>query len=351
MLTNQLRPGLWGDMAGQELNKKILQFVVKNPENSPRTIILSGVFGSGKTSSARILARELNGIKDPNYDLTLSPFYFEYDATIIGNVERVRELRDVFGSGSREYWKVIVLDEVHAASIQAQTALLKVLEEVEGKTFFLLCTTHLDKVLPTIRSRSLELIYNLVPKKDIVDHLSGVESILGTNVPDDIKNLIAIRSMGHMRNAHMLLDKYMLVGDEIFRNSVRSGVDQYCGLFLAILDNDSDGVFGFLTELKSLPIVYLQKDFSEFILEVMKEFSGVGTTSSSVKKLVERYGNNVLKIVKNYYSEWSGNIFRSEEDFQAGMLLYYHLLSSESKSTQGTQSTGGNSLKDRAVKR
>ncbi len=351
MLTNELRPGSWGSMAGQELNKKILQYVVRNPEDSPRSIILSGVFGSGKTTSARILARELNGIKDPNYDLTLSPFYFEYDATIIGNVERVRELRDVFSSGSKEFWKVIVLDEVHAASSQAQTALLKVLEEVEGKTFFLLCTTHIDKVIPTIRSRSLELIFGLVPRDDIVEHLTGIEDRLGISVSDDVKRLIATRSMGHMRNAHMLLNKYMLVGDEVFRESVRSGLDLYSNLFQSILENREDGVLTYLKELKTIPIMYLQKDFSDFIFEIMKEFSGVGTKDSLIKKLVAGYGNNVLKIVKNYYSDWSENIFRSEEDFQSGMLLYYHLLSADAKTAQSTQTSGGKSLKERAMKR
>ena len=108
MLTNILRPTTWSEVAGQKENIKILKSIAKNPKDAPKTLILEGEFGCGKTTCARVLAKEVNNIKDPNYDLNLSPFYFEYDSTVIGNINEIRKLRDTFGMGFENYWKVVI---------------------------------------------------------------------------------------------------------------------------------------------------------------------------------------------------------------------------------------------------
>lgn len=329
MLTNELRPLTWNDMAGQKINKQILKSIVKNPETSPKSLIFEGEFGCGKTTSARIMARELNGIKDPNYDLNNSPFYFEYDSTVIGNVDKIRELRDVFGTGSADYWQVIVFDETHAISNQAQTALLKILEEVKGKTFFICCTTHVHKVIPTIRSRSLELKFGLVPYEEIKEHLDEVTSKLGVDIGEDIKGIIASRSGGHMRNAHMLLDKYLLIGDETFRASVKSSIDLYCEFFRSIKSNNQVDVMKTLNELNTVPLNTLKSDLNEVILLCMKSFSGVAVSNPKVEELTKLYGTDIMKLVKFYFSDWVKNIFESDYHFITGMLCFYNILSAE----------------------
>lgn len=728
MLTNELRPTTWDDMAGQKINVQILKSIVRNPDGAPRCIIMEGAFGGGKTTSARILARELNGIKDPNYDLNSSPFYYEYDSTVIGNVEKIRELRDTLGSGIKGYWQVVVLDECirgdadilladgstvkmkdlvdgcmnvevmsynsqlgiiepkrvtgwfentpkvfysvgttlqkgvvkcsdnhvfitpegekplsdlnvgdkiyrynpvitkeqeqvilgtllgdsgidaintnssdyefcprivmtqgieqenwlrlkgkildniigtkdirwdtsqkksdksfagskavgviatrsllslrkyskllmvnrkktvtreyldmlnplgiavwylddgskhtrkyrlkdgsivekegyvhlhtegftleentvicdyfkdrwniefkpytygdktyvhttkfeetdkffqlispylcddiisyknsmvyapgnglkhivdggmgivediitrirvingklepsydievdgnhnyfvggilvhncHAVSSQAQTALLKILEEVKSNTFFILCSTHIYKILPTIRSRSLELKYSTVPYEEIIEHLDKVAIKLGADIPDDIKGIIASRSGGHMRNAHMLLDKYFLIGSEVFKESVKSSLSLYCRFFNAVLVDNQADVMKSLNELMMLPLEDLKSDLADLIMMVMKAYNGFEVASSDVKALVSAYGNDIMKLVRAYYSDWTKNFFRSDSDFQAGMLCYYVILkgSKPAEVNQGNQQVNsGSAVNDRRMVR
>lgn len=354
MLTNELRPTTWDDMAGQKINVQILKSIVRNPDGAPRCIIMEGAFGGGKTTSARILARELNGIKDPNYDLNSSPFYYEYDSTVIGNVEKIRELRDTLGSGIKGYWQVVVLDEVHACSSQAQTALLKILEEVKSNTFFILCSTHIYKILPTIRSRSLELKYSTVPYEEIIEHLDKVAIKLGADIPDDIKGIIASRSGGHMRNAHMLLDKYFLIGSEVFKESVKSSLSLYCRFFNAVLVDNQADVMKSLNELMMLPLEDLKSDLADLIMMVMKAYNGFEVASNDVKALVSAYGNDIMKLVRAYYSDWTKNFFRSDSDFQAGMLCYYVILkgSKPAEVNQGNQQVNsGSAVNDRRMVR
>lgn len=326
MLTSQLRPSKWDEVAGQKLNIQMLKAIVKNPESSPRTIIMEGDFGSGKTTCARIMAKELNGIKDPNYDLNNSPFYYEYDSTVVGNVEKIRQLRDVFGSGSKDYWQVIVFDEIHATSSQAQTALLKILEDVTIKTFFILCTTHVHKVLPTIRSRSLELKFSVLPYEEVISHLAEVSQKLEISIPEDILGIIASRSGGHMRNAHMLLDKYVLIGEEIFRQSIKSAISLFCNFYLAVRTNNGDEIRKALQDLGCIPITDIRRDFSEFILLIMKCFNGFEVNNKDIVNLAKVYGGDIVKIASIYFSDWARNIFDSQEDFEAGMLCMMAML-------------------------
>lgn len=349
MLTNQLRPTTWKEVAGQKTNIQILKSIIRNPEKAPRTLIFEGEYGTGKTSSARIMARELNNIKDPNFDLNNCPFYYEYDSTVIGNVDKIRELRDVFGVGSGDYWKVIVFDEVHATSKPAQTALLKILEEVKGKTFFILCTTHVHKVLPTIRSRSLELKFGLVNHDEIVEHLNIVAEKLGKEIPDDIKHIIASRANGHMRNVHMLLDKYFLIGDEVFRQTVKTSIDLLCDFFMAVkVGNDAKVIKTINDILDLIPLDNIKTDFSELIMLSMQELTGFGSSNPKIKQLVEMYKSDILKIVKIYYSDWAKNMFRSGYDFKSLMLCMYSMLKNEIKQTSISQN---NVLKNRAMVR
>lgn len=349
MLTSELRPVTWGEVVGQKINVQILKAIAKNPEKAPRSIILEGAYGSGKTTLARILARELNGIKDRNYDLEMAPFYHEYDSSVVGNVERIRELRDTFGVGAMGYYQVIVFDEIHVSSNQAQTALLKVIEDVQEKVFFIFATTHIQKVIPTIRSRSLELVFNPAFYNEIIEHLDRVSEKLGISIPDDVKSAIALRSRGHMRDVNMLLDKYILVGKEVFRESIKFSTDLFCDFFMCVLEDNKEYIMRYLNELSEVPIRDLKDDFSNFILLCMKEFTGIGSGNERIKDLVKHLGGDLLKIVQNYYSAWMKNVFTSEVDFLAGMLVLYNFLR---KGTGGDQVRDvRTTMRDRAVRR
>lgn len=326
MLSQELRPNTWSEVAGQKENVKILRAVVKNPTQSPKCLIFQGAFGSGKTTCARIMARELNNIKDPNYDILSSPFYYEFDSTVVGNVEAIKGLRDMFTMNYGEYWRVIVFDEVHAVSTAAQTALLKILEEAEGRNIFIMCTTHIHKVLPTIRSRSLELKFECVPEDEIIANLTKVAEDRNINLSDDIKLLIADRSGGHMRNAHMLLDKYNLLGEEDFKESIKSAISLYCDFLIAVYNNDKDKIIKNLNDLMNIPRDDLQSDFNTVMTESMRGFCGFDVRHIDIKRLVDTYKKDFALVVNCYMSSWIKNAFIDMPYFQATFLNMYQVL-------------------------
>lgn len=339
MLSQELRPSTWSEVAGQKENIKILKAIVKNPTESPRCLIFQGAFGSGKTTCSRIMARELNGIKDPNFDLLSSPFYYEFDSTVVGNVEEIRRMRDMFTMNYGEYWRVIVFDEVHAVSTAAQTALLKILEEAEGRNIFILCTTHIHKVLPTIRSRSLELKFECVPEDDIIDNLTRVAEERGLTLSDEIKLLIADRSGGHMRNAHMLLDKYNLLGEEDFKDSIKSSINLYCDYLIAIYDNDKDAVLKNINNLMNIPRDDLNADFNMVMTESMRGYCGFEVRHIDIKRLIDTYKSDFSIIIECYMSSWIKNAFVDMPYFQATFLNIYNVVRNALNKKQAAMNT------------
>jgi len=344
VLTKEARPKTFDELAGQELNKRILKSIIKNPEDAPRSIIMQGYFGSGKTTASRIFSKALNCERKTNppclkcptclLDLDSSPFYAEYDSAVVGNVDKIRELRDTFYYRVSSGWKVIVFDEVHTASKQSQSALLKVLEEGPSKVFFVFATTDIEKVLPTIRSRSLELRFELIPEKDIINNLRMLSKKYGFYIDNDIHKIIAVRSRGHMRNAHMLLDKYLMLGGEDFLLSVRSARDDFLKFFYAVAVNDKDSVFSSLDNLMTYPLADLKIDFENVILELSQHLVGYSDGGDSVQKIIDQLGSGTLKLIKLSMADWVSGSFTSDLAFQACFLSIYQMFSRGSEGKQ-----------------
>lgn len=288
------------------------------------------------TTASRIVGRELNNIKDENYDLLNSPFYYEFDSTVVGNVEEIKKLRDIFTVSFGDYWRVITLDEVHTVSSTAQAAMLKMFEETKGKTIYILATTDPQKLLPTIRSRALEINFNDVPVEAIVENLTKVSEERNLNLSEEIKLLIADRSGGHMRNAHMLLDKYILLGEEDFKDSVKSSVTLFCDYLIATYKNDKDAVLSNINELLSIPKDNLQSDWSIVMTESLRSFCGFECRHKDIKRLVDTYGSDFNIIAQCYMSTWVKNMFIDIPYTQATLLNMYKVVQGalEKKRTQ-----------------
>lgn len=291
MLSLEYRPRTFAEMAGQDIVKKSLLHISKDPTNAPKTILLCGAFGTGKTTAARIFARALNcQHKLPNgdacgecefckSDIQDSMFYSEYDSAIVGNVKDIKELRNTFYFGYTKGYKVIVLDEVHLISKQAQGALLKVIEEPEPNVFYILCTTDPDKLLNTITSRSYALQYETVPPSDMIPFLEKVLTSKGITMDDTIKenlNLIAKRSNGHMRNAMMLLDSMLLLKED-FRDTVIDSTPTFIKFLTLSLS------------YKETAIQLIQKDLNGATDDASKQ--------ASISKVNTIYNQKVLSVI------------------------------------------------------
>lgn len=309
------------------------------------SFIANGIINHNTTSS-RIVGRELNGIKDEDYDLLNSPFYYEFDSTVVGNVEKIRELRDIFTVEYGDYWRVVTLDEVHTVSSQAQAAMLKMFEETKGKTIYILATTDPQKLLPTIRSRALEINFNDVPVEAIVENLTKVSDERNLNLSDEVKLLIADRSGGHMRNAHMLLDKYLLLGDEDFRDSIKSSITLFCDYLIAVYNNDKDTILNTINELLSIPKDNLQSDWSIVMTESLRSYCGFDCRHKDIQRLVDTYKGDFNIIAQCYMSTWVKNMFVDTPYTQATLLNLYKVVrgaldKKKQQSAVGVQSNVG----------
>ena len=280
MITKEYRPKMFREVAGQDINKKILQAIVREPAKAPRSLIFQGEYGTGKTTCARIFARALN-CKQNNgeacgrcenclKDFDESPFYFEYDAGMMGNTEDIKRLRETFYYGISGGYKVIVLDECHLASRQAQSVLLKVLEESPDRVFFVFCTTNVNMLLPTILSRSQELRFEKVSDVDMRANLERIVEKEKLTPGPDILEIILRKAKGHARNAHMLLDRYILQGEEEFRASVKSSEDLFLRFFMDVYRKDREKAFATIDELLTFPLGEVLDDYQLTILDVTK---------------------------------------------------------------------------------
>ena len=334
ILTQEFRPQRFSEVAGQDLVKNLLQAIVKNPDKAPKALILQGEYGTGKTTCARILAKALNcknKTKDgdacgecefckSNIENTI--YYEEFDSAMIGNVSDIKDLKETFYFDKSLGYKVVVLDEAQLMTSQAQSALLKVLEESLTGIFFVLCTTHIDKILPTIRSRSLKLRFDLVKEEDIKLNLDNIVRIKNIDISDTTLNLIVDRCQGHLRDAHMLLDEYLLLGEEQFKKLVQSSKDLYYALIYYSLKKDLDTIKKIILKLQSFPIYVLKNDYEQIVLDIIKTGLGVQQTNNKLLlSIIEPFKYRIFTLVDILNQKKIYEMFTSDKRFQSAMYI------------------------------
>lgn len=217
------RPQCFADVVGQSAVVKTLANAIRLGRIAP-AYLFCGPRGTGKTSSARILAKSLNCIHGPTPNpcnqceqcLAItsgtSLDVIEVDAASNTGVDNIRDLieRAQFAPVNSLY-KVYVLDEVHMLSTAAFNALLKTLEEPPAHVVFVLATTDPQRVLPTIISRCQRFDFRRIPLESMIHHLKHIAS--NETIPIDLEaiELIAQLSQGGLRDAESLLDQISLL--------------------------------------------------------------------------------------------------------------------------------------------
>lgn len=294
------RPQKLSDILGQDSVKETLVNAIDN-EKIVHAYLLTGPRGSGKTSTARIIAKSLNCTnasdgKSPTVEpcgkcescLSIanssSVDVTEIDAASHGQVADARNLieRVNLASVAGKY-RVYIIDEVHMLSNAAFNALLKVIEEPPKNVVFVLATTEFDKVPKTIASRCQQLRFKPITINDVLKRLDFVCQQEQINISEEALEAIARQSDGAMRDALSLLDQvgvFSTSEEKIEKNRVLDiigsvATDDLEKLIEAILKRDLSQLLPLLESVINFgkePLIICQ-ELNDFVLELLSQKS------------------------------------------------------------------------------
>lgn len=193
------------EIIGQEHITTALSNALKQG-NISHAYLLTGPRGVGKTSIARILAHEINGLP---YDETINHLdIIEIDAASNRRIDEIRELRErVHTAPAAAKYKVYIIDEVHMLTKEAFNALLKTLEEPPAHAIFILATTEAHKLPETIVSRTQRFTFKPIDTQKAVAHLRSIADLEDIKISDEALELIAEHGGGSFRDSISLLDQ------------------------------------------------------------------------------------------------------------------------------------------------
>ncbi len=218
------RPEVFSEVIGQDHIVRILKNQIQTGTVS-HAYLFCGTRGTGKTTTARILAKAVNclteeekpcghcancmAIKDGTFMDVI-----EIDAASNNGVDNIRELREsVKYPPAVGRKKVYIIDEVHMLSTGAFNALLKTLEEPPENVIFILATTDPQKLPQTILSRCMRLDFKRVPEKVLIDHMGRICAEKGIEITERALRLLAANADGSVRDGLSILDQCLSAGD------------------------------------------------------------------------------------------------------------------------------------------
>lgn len=196
------RPQKWSEVRGQEQVVRVLEGAIKNKKIA-HAYLFSGGRGTGKTSVARILAREI-GVSSKDL--------YEMDAASNRGIDEIRELREgVYSMPFESPYKFYIIDEAHMLTTPAWNAFLKTLEEPPSHAIFVLATTEKEKIPETIQSRCEIYSFKQPTREILAETINDVAKNEGYTLERSASELIALLAEGSFRDALGILQKVLAV--------------------------------------------------------------------------------------------------------------------------------------------
>lgn len=316
------RPSNFENVVGQEHVTKTLKNSILD-KKIPSAILFCGPRGVGKTSCARIFAREIN---DFNSTDDLSFNIFELDAASNNKVEDIRDLIDKVRIPPQSgKYKVYIIDEVHMLSKNAENAFLKTLEEPPPYIVFILATTEKNKILPTILSRCQIYDFNRISENEIFENLKLICNKEEVTFEDEALNIIAKKSDGSLRDSLTILDRVVSFTNKKISLKETSAILNVLDdeTYIEIVDNT---INGFLVKVITIFNELNDKGFDEkeFMIGLANHFRNLLIVKSSSsenlisnKSSLELFKKQADKISKseivNIISKIEHSIFKYSE--------------------------------------
>jgi DNA polymerase-3 subunit gamma/tau len=262
VLARKWRPQRFDDVVGQQAVTRTLRNAIASGRIA-QAFVFAGQRGSGKTTTARILARALNCVQGPTPDpcgtcdacIEIAQGrdidVLEIDAASHTGIDNIREvvIAGLSIAPVRDRYKIFIIDEVHQLSTPSFNALLKSLEEPPAHVVFMMATTELHKIPDTILSRSQVFEFKALPARAIADHLRTIADAEKLEVAEPAIGLIARAAEGSMRDAQSALDQVMaFAGQTITVDDVSTvlglvGRDVLFDVIESVIDEDGPRAF------------------------------------------------------------------------------------------------------------
>ena len=294
------RPQKFQEVIGQDAIVKTLLNAIKN-DSLAQALLFCGPRGVGKTTCARILAKEINKV-EADYDYNI----FELDAANNAGVEDIRTLIDQFRIPPQiGRYKVYIIDEVHMLSKQAFNAFLKSLEEPPNHVIFILATTEKNKIIPTILSRCQIFEFKKIDQIQIEQSLRKICKENKIDFEDEALNLIASKSDGAMRDALVMFDRLVtftngkLSLNEVSINLNTLDLDTYFNFSDLILSSSIPDILSKYNEIVNKGfdglsfISGLSRHYREILISKFSDSQKISIYSDSIKLKYEEFGKKI----------------------------------------------------------
>ncbi|MCB0367989.1 MAG: DNA polymerase III subunit gamma/tau [Bdellovibrionales bacterium] len=303
VIARKWRPQSFQEVVGQNHITQTLHNALKS-DRIPHAILFTGPRGTGKTTSARILAKALRCPNATDFipcnecsscleiASSSSVDVIEIDGASNNGVDSIRDLRETVGyMPSSGKYKVYIIDEVHMLSTSAFNALLKTLEEPPEHIIFIMATTEVHKIPQTILSRCQRFDFRRISVKQIVDRLSYICSQDGVTSDEEALWLIAKQGDGSMRDSQSLLDQVITFANgPLTKDLVQSilGLTDRELLFKTlelILERSPKDM---VTHFQSLKLAALEPDlFFQELIELTRHLLVVKVSAAEAPNIIE----------------------------------------------------------------
>ena len=261
------RPERFSEIIGQQHIVRILQNQIKTGDVA-HAYLFTGTRGTGKTTTARILAKALNCLGNPEdgeipccecencREIKAGRFIdvIELDAASQNGVGAMRDLIDSMQYPPRiGKYKIYIIDEVHMLSSNAENAFLKTLEEPPENVIFILATTNPEKVRETIRSRCMRLDFRRISEDDLFAGMKRICQRKNIQITDGALQLIAQKGDGSARDSLSILEQCIMGRDElvdvdeVLEYTGSAGLDFYLELTQSVLTHDMSSALSILS--------------------------------------------------------------------------------------------------------